>query len=324
MSLSTKTTKFLVSTVVALGLTGVASATDREFNGSVSNSWNHADNWTPSGIPSSSDDVTIPDATVCEVDSNDAEANSVVIEAGGLLKILDGPTNDPHTLRIFGANDMDSSVADAQGLQIVGPDSKLMISGDLAFGGTGSIQGQDPAILVEIEESADKLTLTATFEGLGQIMGAGKFVNGNGGLVNANAAGDLVVNPGTLDPDHANAEWRSSSNANARLLFQKGNTSMQGDFVITAGKIEIDAVITTAGKVDQDAGSLFVNENFTAAEYDWEGGGGRLEGGHTPYVQFQYTTFTSTSKTNPDNYNAGGDTDPPYEIRNSSISHLPW
>jgi len=60
----------------------------RTWDGSVSSDWHNADNWTPSGVPSSADDVTIPDVLNDPVISNrDAAVDSLAIEEGAVLDL---------------------------------------------------------------------------------------------------------------------------------------------------------------------------------------------------------------------------------------------
>lgn len=86
---------------VSYALCGGATLTEEEsvtvtvspskvWNGSVDDNWNVANNWTPSGVPTSSDCVIVPNVTNdCYVQgaSFDAFAYSVNVQNGGLLQV---------------------------------------------------------------------------------------------------------------------------------------------------------------------------------------------------------------------------------------------
>ncbi|MCP4541012.1 MAG: DNRLRE domain-containing protein [Chloroflexi bacterium] len=60
------------------------------WDGSASTDWHTADNWTPSGVPTSGDDVVIPDVSNDPVISGaDAAVDSLTIETGAVLDLGD-------------------------------------------------------------------------------------------------------------------------------------------------------------------------------------------------------------------------------------------
>ena len=77
-------------TAIPAGLTGsVIVPAGKTWNGSVNTDWNTANNWTPSGIPTSTDCVLIPNTGVQCIVSNttSADAYNLTIENGGNLLI---------------------------------------------------------------------------------------------------------------------------------------------------------------------------------------------------------------------------------------------
>jgi len=88
--------------VFLMGEVGSVSGATKTWDGSSSNDWNTAANWTPSGVPTSSDDVIIPDnfnvtvntAAVCasftiNEGNND---NQITISDGQSLTVSGGVT----------------------------------------------------------------------------------------------------------------------------------------------------------------------------------------------------------------------------------------
>jgi hypothetical protein len=65
-------------------LTGV-----KTWNGSVSSAWNDPDNWTPAGVPVSTDDVIIPSGTLnpCSVNATGLLCNGIVIYSGATVTV---------------------------------------------------------------------------------------------------------------------------------------------------------------------------------------------------------------------------------------------
>lgn len=79
----------------SIGTLGDSVLANSTWNGSISNVWSNAANWTPNGIPSDLVDVIIPDAATTP---NDPSPNPVLaigrltIEAGGILNTAAGST----------------------------------------------------------------------------------------------------------------------------------------------------------------------------------------------------------------------------------------
>ncbi|MGD9030735.1 MAG: DNRLRE domain-containing protein, partial [Anaerolineae bacterium] len=70
--------------------TTTAAPGPKTWDGSVSSDWHTAANWTPSGVPTSNDDVTIPDVTNDPVmATSDAQVNSLTVHEGAMLDLTD-------------------------------------------------------------------------------------------------------------------------------------------------------------------------------------------------------------------------------------------
>ncbi len=75
-------------TAVAANRTGSGNVTTKTWNGSAGTDWNTAGNWTPGGVPTSSDCVTIPNVTNDPiVNTGNAWAYNLTVLNGGVLQI---------------------------------------------------------------------------------------------------------------------------------------------------------------------------------------------------------------------------------------------
>ncbi|MFO7742596.1 MAG: S8 family serine peptidase [Anaerolineae bacterium] len=60
----------------------------KTWNGSIDTDWHNPANWTPNGVPTSEDDVTIPAVPNAPIISaDDAAVNSLTVDAGGILDL---------------------------------------------------------------------------------------------------------------------------------------------------------------------------------------------------------------------------------------------
>jgi hypothetical protein len=83
-------TATLGSCISAESLIVSITSPDKTWNGSISEDWNDPDNWTPSGVPTSSNCVTIPSATKSPIISGTnvvAYANNLTILTSGALTV---------------------------------------------------------------------------------------------------------------------------------------------------------------------------------------------------------------------------------------------
>lgn len=75
-------------TAIAINRTGTASVTSKTWNGTSGTAWNTASNWTPSGVPTATDCVVIPNVTndpIISGGSYNAFAYNLTILNGGVL-----------------------------------------------------------------------------------------------------------------------------------------------------------------------------------------------------------------------------------------------
>ncbi|MCX6279263.1 MAG: hypothetical protein NT004_14380, partial [Bacteroidetes bacterium] len=69
-----------------------SAITNKTWNGTVSSSWSNPSNWTPSGVPMDSDNLTIPPATPfpCVLNSTGLECNNITVGAGATITLNPG------------------------------------------------------------------------------------------------------------------------------------------------------------------------------------------------------------------------------------------
>ena len=77
-----------------LGAYEVSTGTVKQWDGSESSDWNTGANWTPEGVPSSAENVTIPAATPnsCVLNATGAQCNNLLIASGATLTMQTGST----------------------------------------------------------------------------------------------------------------------------------------------------------------------------------------------------------------------------------------
>mgnify|MGYP004417269239 CR=1 FL=1 len=160
--------KILLTLFLVLVQTAVFS--QKTYTGASGN-WNIANNWTPSGVPTSTDDVTIPSGKTVTIGVN-AEAKSISVIGTGILIVNDGITltvkgsvivdngasfnagtgnNDSATIKVFGdfinqgsANFWKSTVVIAGNLitasTILQNNGNIIVGGNVSgvIGGSGS------------------------------------------------------------------------------------------------------------------------------------------------------------------------------------------
>ncbi len=88
------------------------SFSGKTWNGSISSDWHIAGNWTPSGVPTSTDDVVIPNvARAPVISSGDAAANGLTINTGAVLDLTSRKLTVEGTLTNNGTLKQTQSVA---------------------------------------------------------------------------------------------------------------------------------------------------------------------------------------------------------------------
>ena len=94
--------KILLTLFLVLVQTAVFS--QKTYTGASGN-WNIASNWNPSGVPTSTDDVTIPSGKTVTIDVN-AEAKSISVIGTGTLTV-----NNERTLTVKGSVIVDNGAS---------------------------------------------------------------------------------------------------------------------------------------------------------------------------------------------------------------------
>jgi hypothetical protein len=297
--------RYLISTLAAMAVSAIivdaanAQATST-WNGSVSTNWATAGNWTASGggsaPPAGGDLVVIPDASTTSNDPNMSLSSTYAglhLQPGGYF-LLDSCI----TLTITGSGGLDLDAGSvfeiACGtLELTGGgthsiDGELLLSSAASIfsittnsatvSGSGHIKSDvsgNAEIRVAANTTGSPITLTSSMliEGMLKIRGMqpgvgqeqGRFINGATGVVKANVAGMLELKEGAFD-DADGALWRVESNANAVLRFSVAPASLDGDFMIAAGTLDIDASVSTAGGLCFTGGAIDVaaSKSFSA------------------------------------------------------------
>jgi hypothetical protein len=136
-----------------------------------------------------------------------------------------------------------------------------IITNDHTLAGSGQIIGEDPDATIQIS-SGLTLTSTTTIEGALQII-TGTFMNN--GTVEANGpnpGGVLDINPDVLG---GSGNWKVT-HSNATLRFTTGSTSLTGDFLVSAGTLDILDDVETTGDLTFSGGQIYVaaNKRFVA------------------------------------------------------------
>ena len=133
--------------VILLGLTlGVAVsglAAEKEFSGESGGSWFEPGNWSPNGVPSADDNVTIPAGIVVRADGVPTAKSLAIADGAGLsifganavyTESVQFENYSTHTANGYGRIALNATAADAIGLAVVG---NVTVSGTgwLAVGG---------------------------------------------------------------------------------------------------------------------------------------------------------------------------------------------
>jgi len=241
----------LTAFVLPAFIAGGAQAADKTWDGSQGNgSWNDGQNWTPAGVPTSTDDVEFPALSgtyTVTMDPAVGNCQYLTMNANATLSITGG-----NVLRIHDNTSTNSQIAG--NIVLAGSGSILRIMNDHTFapksGVLGFVSGQHDLAKIEIV-SGKTFTNQINIQGALQIVpesGSGTFVNGSGGVVNANnntsSQETLLIDPGTLG---AGAGTFKVSLDGSVLRFLDGNASLTGDFLALAGTLDFQATVATSG-----------------------------------------------------------------------------
>ncbi|KAA3616964.1 MAG: T9SS C-terminal target domain-containing protein [Calditrichaeota bacterium] len=211
--------------------------TDNTWEGDVSSDWHTAGNWSSNSVPTSTDNVLIPNVTTDPlISNNDAACATMRIESGGLVQL--------------------------------GNSKDLTISGDLSIYGTLTSFGTDTITVAGDYENNGVLnpsTGTFIFNGVDQSLNSGgtsstkRFNNlvitGNSSVVLS--AQNLQVNK-NITIDSGSSLDVSSSN---RTVFVGGAWANSGTFTYRAGTVEFNS--NSAQSVSGSGTNDFYNIEFS-------------------------------------------------------------
>lgn len=197
--------------------------------------------------------------TICA----DISVNCITVDSGGTLQVCAG-----NTLTLTGHGD--STVNGV--VNLLGDSAELAFTtwSHTVYGG-GSIVGFHDNAEISIV-SGKTLTNETNIVGQLKITGDGTFVNC--GTVEANSAGTILIDVGTLDDCAGTCRW-VVSHVSAKLHFAStiGTlNAMAGEFCLTAGTCEIDHALTTTGNLDIDGGTFQVDATSYFGTLEFTGG----------------------------------------------------
>jgi fibronectin-binding autotransporter adhesin len=201
-----------------------SSARAQVWNGSVSDLWGTAANWTPTGVPAAGASVTINTATNNPVVINvNPTIDNLTLGASSSLSL-----SDNQSLTIVGGGG--NGVVDNAGqfsLSSAGDNTDLRINGSVTLTGGGTLTLSNfvqNRIFSDTGSSSDTLTnVNNTIQGAGQIGVNGlTLVNQAAGTIDANVSSSLTIN--------------ASSTTNTGLIEATG-----------AGTLNLNSAVTNTG-----------------------------------------------------------------------------
>lgn len=276
------------ASLLALGFMTNTALAQKTWVGGTSHDWGTGSNWSPTGVPISSDDVIIASsANYAELDANRTVA-SLLIQSGGDLRTAahkltvsdsSGLTIDSGGfLRVSAAS---GSVEPAGGTVTLNGEIQLQASSsaafsvvnDTTFSGVGAVAGSHNSAVIAIA-SGKTLENKATIRGALHITDAtssGSFKNN--GVIDANYDDStnnvLLIDPSSLSL--SKGEYKVSydtgnSSADTVLRIDVANTAANNRdrFDVSSGTLQINADISTKGALIFTAGSIAVASGVTA------------------------------------------------------------
>ncbi len=282
-----------ISLAVAMAVAAAATptwATGYTFtaNNGASGSWDDANNWDPvTGPPGSGDTATIPNGKLCRVDQDNQEADSIDVQSGATLEIINSVTNGP-SLAIT-----DNSTINGY-LYFTGTHAILTIAADLTISGTGTITVSDRAndtghILSVLISSLNKLTIGAGITVVGSVNflvdldNDGTFiVNNSNDYMNLGCGagcaeltiegeGKYDVSAGTLHISQVSftgidvSSWGVTGGKLLIHSFCAGCDDFGGELTLSGGTLDVDADLCTEHNFKFNNCTIEVASGVTAA-----------------------------------------------------------
>ena len=277
------TTAALIAAALFILDVPAAMASANNFVGSGgggdNTSWEDGKNWSD-GVPDNAHNVSIGAKYTVELDQGDGVADSFDIDgtlniAAGRMLTVDGSEDNSHaldgTINIYGNAQSNGGVLSftATATQTITGSGTI----DLQYYDS-TTPANSASILIA---SGVTLGVYPTVCGCGIIRGDGSYTNNY--LVHANRSGTLYLGVGgTLDDGAVEVgvdddRWQASLSG-ARLWFHEDIDTLDtldGDFLLSAGTIEIDVVLTTLGQLVISGGTLDADATTTMGQDYIEG-----------------------------------------------------
>ena len=219
-------------------------------------SFNTAANWSPNGVPGAADTVTISTSAASTITV--ATGDAVQALTLGRLDTLAVSTGETLTIGSSAASTL--SVAGTLSLNSTAYSSALVIGGPtVTLNGAGTIllgNADDSNIIVAGTAGDQFVNVNDKIVGAGQI-GAGSalaFTNDTGGLVDASASNQLIINTGSLTS--VNAGIFEATKGSGGLVLQTAiNDGTTGKIEASGGNVLLNGATILGGTLSSTAGS---------------------------------------------------------------------
>ncbi|MFM9996312.1 MAG: hypothetical protein ACKVU4_10990 [Phycisphaerales bacterium] len=278
----------IASACVTLGLCGMAAADIKTFQPNTG-TWHDEDNWSPTGIPTAADRAVIPAGKTCNIDSDDAIADTIVVASTGLLYIYPS-----YTLTLENNNNNIDSAPDDHEINgdvvmLVNPSGPPTAGGSIAFtsldhrvDGDGTVWGDNPTYCVvsiaaniklinRLAEAGQGMRGSMTIEGLTGTTN-GKFRNE--GLVEADGKGHIILASTTILEDISDAFW-NIGDCFSHMTFERESLNLNGDFThVDNGRYHFNQSVKTCGTYTRNCGWIDVGSGKTFSYVEFVDGSG--------------------------------------------------
>jgi len=226
------------------------------WNGSTSNAWGTATNWTPNGVPSALSHVIIPDAAATPNDpvlpagKSSASVNTMTIQNGGILVMANNTIYIQNTLS-GGWEDQNPLGNDPGTSKVIFSASGASISGNARFYDVEIGAGADITnMLGNTMKIANSITKSGTGKWFADIYGA--TIEYNGGI-------QTVLHPdGVFDYHHLILSGSGTKTMPASALNIHGDMTIAGTASVAPG-----GSITMGGNLTLGTGTSFTAGSFT-------------------------------------------------------------
>ncbi len=232
------------------------------WNGSAKDgNYNNPANWTPNGVPGTTDTATISTTVATAINASNAAAGALTTNAHVTLNVSDD------TSFTFGAGTAASTFSNGGtfALNSSNDATDLIVGGSkLTLSGAGTILlGNNGGNLIYGASAKDILVNSSNLiEGAGQLGdGSLTFSNGAAGTVDANQSNALVLNTGTITVSNAGLLEATSG---ASLVIESSVTDTgAGRIVATAGTVDLQSGATIQGGTLSSSAAGIINVAYS-------------------------------------------------------------